>query len=95
MKVLARQNGTGMLERTVFTVNDELDFVDVRFGSLRALIGYRICFTIDHYLRLAAKQAARFDRAPPKFWREVDLPDLEDCPRPYRLPRQSDRKSVV
>lgn len=78
-----------VLERRSFSVDDELDFVRVRFGSINAQIGYRIGFVIDHHMRLAAKQAARFDRVPPRFWQDVELPDLEDRPKTSRTPQQS------
>lgn len=78
-----------LLERKVFTVNDELDFVNIKFGSINARIGYRLGFAIDQRMRLAAKYAARYDRAPATFWRDVDLVDLDDVPKPSRLPQQS------
>lgn len=80
---------SGLLQKTRFTVNDELDFVNIRFGVIHARIGYRVGFHIDHYLRLAAKQAARVDRANAKFWHDMELPDLNDCPKTNRQPRQS------
>lgn len=78
-----------LLEKKAFVVDGELDFVNIRFGSIQARIGYRIGFVIDHHMRLAAKQAARFDRAPASFWHDVELPDLEDAPRTSRVPQQS------
>lgn len=78
-----------LLEKHLFKANDNLDFVDIAFGTLSARIGYRVGFSIDHHLRLAAKQAARLDRAPANFWRAVDLVDLDDAPKPSRVPRQS------
>jgi hypothetical protein len=78
-----------LLERVRHDVNDELDFVNIRCGVIRARIGYRIAFAVDHRLRIAAKQSARFHRVPASFWRFVELPDLEDCPRPSRIPQQS------
>jgi hypothetical protein len=78
-----------LLERVTFKVDDNLDFVTIQFGSINARIGYRIGFVIDHNLRLAAKQAARFDRVPAMFWREVEVPDLEDEPATSRVVQQS------
>lgn len=77
-----------MLLPTAIKVDSELDFVNIKFGTISARIGYRIAFVVDHHLRLAAKRAARFDRANAKFWREVDLPEI-DKTKPSRVPQQS------
>lgn len=78
-----------LLQKVVFSANDEQDSVLIKIGGLKHRVGYRVGFEIDHYLRLAAKQAARFHRAPANFWRELDLDDLEDQPKPHRGARQS------
>lgn len=78
-----------LLEKKAFLVNDNMDFVEVKFGCINVRIGYRIGFAIDQNMRLAAKQAAQIDRAPASFWRDVDIPDLDDCPKASRWPQQS------
>lgn len=78
-----------LLQRTRFTVDDKLDFVALKFGGLAVRFGYRLGFTIDQTLRLAAKHAATVDDAPASFWRELELTDLNDRPRTHREPRQS------
>jgi len=78
-----------LLEKIIFTVNDEMDFIDITFGSVRARINYRAGFDLDQRLRIHAKDAARFDRAPAKFTNEVDVPELEKGLKPHRQYRQS------
>ena len=78
-----------ILQKLVFSANNEEDSVVLRVGDLQHRFGYRVGFDIDHHMRLAAKQAARFDRAPASFWRDVDVPGDEQDPRPHRGFRQS------
>ncbi|KKN64463.1 hypothetical protein LCGC14_0491510 [marine sediment metagenome] len=69
--------------------DDNQDMVVIRLGDLRPMIPYQKAFEFAHELRLGCKQAARFDRAPQTFWREIDLESLEDCPKAHRGFRRS------
>lgn len=78
-----------ILQKLTFQANNDLDSVVIRVGEMSQRIGYNTGFEIDQNLRMAAKHAAQFHRAPASFWRDVDLVDLDDCPRPHRGYRQS------
>lgn len=78
-----------ILEKKAFKVDDNMDFIEVKFGNLSGRLGYRLGFQIDHYLRMAAKKAARHHRAPATFYYELDLPERGDNLRPNKLQRQS------
>ena len=78
-----------LLEKITYSANDEQDFVVIRIGDMKARIGYRIGFAIDQSLRMGAKQMAELHGAPASFWRDVEVTDLKDCPKPHRTPRQS------
>lgn len=78
-----------LLEKKIFTVNDEMDFVNITFGTVKARISYKAGFDLDQYLRTHAKNAARLDRVSARFVHEVDVPELEKYLKPNRKFRQS------
>lgn len=79
-----------MLFRKVkFAANDDKDIVAIVVGALTPRVAYQTAFDIAHRLRLAAKSAARHDRAPASFWTDVNIEDLDDCPRTHRGFRRS------
>jgi hypothetical protein len=80
-----------VLRPVKFGANDVEDMVVITLGDLRPRIPYQMAFDIAHRLRLAAKAAARYDRANGRFWLDVDIEDrdLEDCPRTHRGFRRS------
>lgn len=63
--------------------------VVIKLGDLRPRIAYQSALQLAHSLRMACKGAARHDRAPATFWSDVDIEDLNDCPRPHRGFRRS------
>lgn len=63
--------------------------VIIRLDDLRPMVPYQKGLEVSQGLRLACKQAARFDHAPATFWRDVDMEDLSDCPKPHRGFRRS------
>lgn len=69
--------------------NDREDMVVITLGSLRPRIAYQTAFEIAHRLRLACKGAARHDRVRGNFVNDVDVGDLEDCPRTSKQFRRS------
>lgn len=80
---------SAILEKSTYSANDEHDTVLIRVHDLRARVPYRVGFEIDQALRMMAKTMAQCYGAPGSFWRELALPDLADCPKPYRKARQS------
>ena len=78
-----------ILQKIRWSADDDLDSVVLRIDDMRQRIGYLAGFRIDQALRMGAKQVAEFYGAPARFWRELDLTHLDDCPRPHRTPRQS------
>ncbi len=58
--------------------------VELELGAIKVLIPYQAAFEMSQSLRLGAKQAARLDRVPATFWRDVDTEDLTDVPRTHR-----------
>jgi hypothetical protein len=78
------------LEKTTFTVNDELDFVTLKCGTIDVRIGYRVALSVAKSLMETAAHVARFQRISIKDFKEqMQEADLEDSPRPNRRPRQS------
>ncbi len=69
---------------TKFAANNDEDMVNIQVGDLRPRIAYQSAFKIAHALRMACKSAARYDREPGTFVNDVDVEDLEDCPKPSR-----------
>lgn len=80
---------SALLQKIPYSANDDLDTVVIRIGDLRERVGYNVGFSLDQYMRLAAKQAASIHGAPATFWRELYLVDLDDCPKAHRGIRQS------
>ena len=79
-----------ILEKLHFTVNDELDFIHIKMGTLNTRLGYRIAFEISQSLYNIAAQVARFDRISIRDFKEqFPQSGLEDCPRTHRGARQS------
>ena len=78
-----------MYRRSKHGANDHEDMVTITLGSLRPRVAYQTAFEIAHSLRLACKAAARYDRVPANFWLDVNIEDLDDCPRPHRGFRRS------
>ena len=78
-----------LLKRTQMGADDNQDLVVIRLGDLRPTVPYQSAFLIAAGLRMGCKQAARHDRAPATFWRDMDLDDLYDSPKPHRGFRRS------
>jgi hypothetical protein len=78
-----------LLKRMQMGADDNLDMVVIRLGDLRPTVPYQTAFKIAAALRMGCKQAARYDRAPATFWRDMDLEDLNDSPRPHNGFRRS------
>jgi hypothetical protein len=78
-----------LLRLTQLGANDDEDMVVITLGDLRPRVAYQTALEFAHYLRMACKGAARHDRAPATFWPDVDMEDLNDCPRPHRGFRRS------
>lgn len=76
---------------TKFAANNHEDMVNIQIGDLRPRIAYQSAFEIAHALRMACKSAARHDRQQATFVNDVDVEDLEDCPRPNRQFRRSNQ----
>ncbi len=72
-----------------FGADDKLDMVVIRLDTMRPMIPYQKAFEFAQELRVGCKQAARFDKAPATFWREMELESLEDCPKAHRGFRRS------
>ena len=69
--------------------SDDQDMVEIILDDLRPRITYQSALEIEQNLRVACKHAARYDRAPAYFWRDVNMEDLNDCPKPHRGFRRS------
>lgn len=70
-----------VLHRMKLGASAQEDMVVVQLGTLRAILPYQSAFEIAQGLRMAAKEAARFDRAPATFTHEVTKADpREDLP---------------
>jgi hypothetical protein len=78
-----------LLKRTQMGADDNQDLVVIRLGDLRPTVPYQTALKIAAALRMGCKQAARYDRAPATFWRDVDIEDLNDSPRPHKGFRRS------
>jgi hypothetical protein len=78
-----------VLRPNQFAANDVEDMVLLKIGELRPRICYQTAFELAHHLRMACKAAARHDRAPANFWLDMDIEDLNDCPRPHKGFRRS------
>ena len=86
---------TNILRKTQFGANNVEDMVEIRLGNTFPVVPYQIGFEIASRLRMGAKAAATFDKAPSTFWRQVSMGDLEDCPSPNRNFRRSNQVSNV
>ena len=76
--------------------DDKQDMVVVRMGDMRPMVPYQTAFSIAQAVRVGCKEAARFDRASAKFWREMNTEDPKlDLPRPNRKFRRSKLVSNV
>lgn len=69
--------------------DDHQDMVIIRLNHSRPMVRYPIGLEIAARLRMACKMAARYDRAPATFWRDCDVVDLGNCPKPHRGIRES------
>lgn len=78
-----------LLKPTQMGADDEQDMVVIRLGPIRPRLLYRLALEIAAALRVSCKDAARYDRAPATFWRDIDLDDLNDCPKTHKGFRQS------
>jgi hypothetical protein len=84
-----------MLLPTQMGANDNQDMVVIRLGDMRPQIPYQTAFELAQHLRVGCKRACRFDHADGSFWTDVDMEDLDDCPRPHRGFRRSLLASTV
>lgn len=84
-----------LLKRTQMGADDNQDMVVIRLGELRPLVPYQTAFRIAAGLRMGCKQAARYDRAPATFWRDLDIEDLNDSPKAHKGFRRSKLVSNV
>ena len=84
-----------MLQKTQFGANDNLDMVVLTIMGRHPRIPYQTAFEISQSLRIASKYDARQDRANASFWRDVDIEDLNDCPKPNKIFRRSSLSSTV
>ena len=79
-----------VLKRMELDASSDEDMVVLALGSLRPIIPYQTAFDVAQALRVAAKQAARFDRAPATFVNELSLGDpRENLPEPHPTFRRS------
>ena len=79
-----------VLKPTQMGADDKLDMVVIRLGDLRPMVPYQIALEIQQSIRVACKEAARFDRASAKFWRELETEDPRlDRPKAHRGYRRS------
>ena len=78
-----------------FAANDDEDMVNIVVGDLGGRIAYQDSFRLSQALRLSCIGAARHDRAPGTFWREVDMEDLDDCSPTHRTFRRSKQIATV
>ena len=78
-----------ILEKVKFSANDDYDTVIIKVGDLHERVGYNVGFGIDQALRVGAKAVAGYYGAPASFWRDVEVNDLQDTPKPHRTPRES------
>lgn len=82
-----------MLQRMQLGASSSEDMVVVTLGELRPIIPYQTAFEIAQHLRQGAKEAARHDRAPATFAREIVLgdprADLPDCHPAFRRSMQA------
>ena len=81
--------------RVKFAANDDEDMVNIVIGAIAGRVDYQQSFRLSQSLRLACIGAARHDRAPGTFWRDVDMEDLNDCPPPHRTSRRSKQIATV
>jgi hypothetical protein len=87
---------TDLLTPTDLGADDKEDMVVVRMGDMRPMIPYQTSFAIAQAVRVGCKEAARFDRAPANFWREMAMDDPRlDTLRPNREFRRSKLNSNV
>ncbi len=75
--------------------NDDEDMVNIVVGDLAGKVPYQSSFRLSQSLRLACISAARHDRAPATFWRDVDMEDLNDAPPTHRTFRRSKQVATV
>lgn len=78
-----------MLLPTRMGANDNQDMVVIRLGDMHPRIPYQVALELSQHLRVACKHACRFDHADGSFWTDVDIEDLEDCPKPHKGFRRS------
>jgi len=78
-----------VLTPTQLGADDHEDMVILRLGSQRPMMPWQVALEMMHHLRSHCKNAARFDRVKAGFWRDVDMQDLADKPRPHRGYRKS------
>lgn len=79
-----------VLKPTQMGADDELDMVVIRLGDLKPMVPYQIALEIQQSIRVACKEAARFDRASARFWRELEKEDPRlDIPKAHRGFRRS------
>ena len=79
-----------LLKPTQMGANDDQDMVVIRLGELKPRIPYQNALELMQSLRLGCMEAARYDRAPAKFWRELEDEDPRiDIPKVHRGFRRS------
>ena len=79
-----------VLTKMQFGADDDHDMVVIRLDDLKPMTPYQTALDLSAGLRLACKQAARFDRAPATFWRELITEDHRlDIPKAHRGFRRS------
>jgi hypothetical protein len=79
-----------VLKPTQMGADDTLDMVVIRLGDLKPRVPYQIALEIAQSIRVGCKEAARFHRAPAKFWRELEKEDPRlDIPKAHRGFRRS------
>lgn len=84
------------LKPTRMRADDKQDMVVIRMGDMKPMVPYQTAFEIAQAVRVGCKEAARFDRASAKFWREMAMEDPRlDTPRPHKGFRRSQLASNV
>ena len=79
-----------ILTRTQMGADDDLDTVVIRLGELRPRVPYQIALEIEQNLRVSCKEAARFDRAGNRFWKDLVTEDPRlDVPKAHKGFRRS------
>ncbi len=80
-----------ILTKTQLGADDKLDMVVIRLGDLLPMVPYQIALEVAQSLRVGCKQAARFDRAPARFWKEMVSSEdpRKDTPKAHRGFRRS------